>query len=374
MNTTDLREFLTGKRDSEQTVTWLQTEFFPEVRVHLNSENVRRRLGIYSGEKIPENERNLTDVRNRISLVLEYELARIATRILEEEGIHDLFWTYVVANRFPDLEVRDQEGKRGLRIEVKCLQTISEEKSASFDTLRKDVHPRTDYLAVFMWEWAYDTGQVTWDRAPLVQGCYAFHAVSLVQLRDAYWLNHPPSNLGEGLQGFDLRFGVNCVDDKYHEEEGNYGKLMRLWQSDFPHRPARTPLLDKTEQDYAVFKRFAVTSGFESLARILLPILSKNPQVIAAPMAPTHSVFVSGLFAFVLRSQIPKNTDLALIVATSAVARVFVFSDKYSWSEQKLIEKSNGKKGKAAKTKLRLVKVRDGTKPKRLLQVGLDEN
>ncbi len=374
MNNSDLREFLTGQRDPRETAIWLQTEFLPEIRVHLNSENVRRRLGIYSGEKIPENERNLTDVRNRISLVLEYELARIATRLLEDAGIHDLFWTYVVANRFPDLEVRDQEGKRGLRIEVKCLQTISEEKSANFDTLRKDVHPKTDYLAVFMWEWAYDPGQVAWDRAPFVQGCYAFHATSLVQLRDAYWLNRPPSDLGGGLQGFDLRFGVNCVGGVYHEEEGNYGKLMRLWQSDFPHRPARTPLLDKTEQDYAVFKRFAVTSGFESLARILLPILSKSPQVVAAPMAPAHAVFVSGIFAFVLRSQIPKDTDLELIVAASAVVRVFVFSDKYSWTEQRLTEKDNGKKGKAAKTKLCLVKVRNGTKPKHLLQVGLTEN
>jgi hypothetical protein len=126
----------------------------------LNSTDVRQRIGLYAGERIPQNERNLTDVRNRVSLIIEYEMARIATRILERAEIGDLFWSYVVANRFPDLEVRHNSGRRGLRVEVKCLQTLAEEKAANFDTLRKDIHPQTDFLVVFLWEWRGDRSEV----------------------------------------------------------------------------------------------------------------------------------------------------------------------------------------------------------------------
>jgi hypothetical protein len=191
---TEVREFLSGQREPIETLDWLQGTFLPEVQSSLNSPDVRRRIGLYSGERIPENERNLTDVRNRVSLIVEYELARIATQILSEAGAQELFWSYVVANRFPDLEVRNSQGKRGLRIEVKCLQSVAEEKSANFDTLRKDVHPQTDFLVVFLWEWKHDATTILWDRAPSIEKVYVFHAATLALLRDRYWLNSPPRN------------------------------------------------------------------------------------------------------------------------------------------------------------------------------------
>lgn len=42
-----------------------------------------------------------------------------------------------------------------MRIEVKCLQSMAEEKSANFDTLIKDINPQTDFVVVFLWEWDY---------------------------------------------------------------------------------------------------------------------------------------------------------------------------------------------------------------------------
>src|SRR5712691_11550809 len=86
MTDADLRTYLLGQREPLSTLDWLQETFLPSVLKQLNTAGVRRRLGIYGGEKIPENERNLTDVRNRVSLIVEYETARIASRILEAAG------------------------------------------------------------------------------------------------------------------------------------------------------------------------------------------------------------------------------------------------------------------------------------------------
>lgn len=150
------RKMLMAKFPASDILYRLRTEFLPLVLNHMNTPDVRRRIGLYGGDRIPENERNLTDVRNRVSLIAEYEMARVATRLLEERDLGDFFFGYVVANRFPDLELRDENGKHGIRIEVKCLASVAEGKAANFDTLKKDINPHTDFVVVFLWEWKHD--------------------------------------------------------------------------------------------------------------------------------------------------------------------------------------------------------------------------
>lgn len=274
MNAAALRNNLGGIVPVLETVQWLRKQYLPELMQQFNVIDVRKRLGLYAGDRIPDNERNLTDVRNRVSLVVEYELARLSNRILADSGVDDLFWAYVVANRFPDLEVRKNDGSRKLRIEVKNLQSVAEEKSANFDTLKKDINPSTDFVVVFLWEWLWDPTEIQWERAPKLLDVFVFHATSLATLRDTYWLNQPPDNLGNGYQGFDIRYGVNCANGIYAEEEGNYGKLLRIWQADFPHRPPMTPILADTEQEYLRLRKEAVLVGFRNLCYLHLPRLS----------------------------------------------------------------------------------------------------
>lgn len=350
-----MRIFLKGKSSPLDTLSWLAESFLPEIVKRLNENDVRRRLGIYAGEKIPENERNLTDVRNRVSLIIEYEVARLATRILEEQGIVDIFWSYVVANRFPDLEVRTSSGSRGLRVEVKCLQTISEEKSANFDTLIKDIHPQTDFVIVFAWDWRYDSEDVKWDRSPFIYQAYLFHAASLALLRDWYWLNRPPKNLGDGLQGFDLRYAVNCQEGKYNEEEGNYGKLLRMWQKEFEYKRPMTDLIHRTVSDYLAFKSEVIKAGLDTLSHLFLPGLSGNPEVASVLYHNELIGWQSGDVCFLLTSVAPKAKEQKLLLSQLTVSRVFLFSDKYAWSEFEY------KEGKFAKK-------RSGKKPKHLIQ------
>lgn len=354
----DQLAYLMAEKPSSEILNWLRSTFLPEVLSDMNSPDVRRRIGLYGGDRIPENERNLTDVRNRVSLIAEYEMARVATRIIEGWGYADVFVSYVVANRFPDLELRNADGRRGLRIEIKCLEAIAEEKSANFDTLRKDVHPNTDYIVIFLWEWKRDSSVIAWDRAPQFLKVFCFHATSLAHIRDWYWLNKPPGNLVSGRQGFDLRYAVNCSADNYNEEEGNYGKLMRMWTEDFAPAPQSPMFLPATAQEYLDFRRSVVEIGFEEVCRALCqealgtdcaPILSGGGKIIG---------WSSNGVAFVLNGLVGEREIPALMQRVGA-HKLFRLSDKYSWNGYRL---QSG----------RVVSNGSGRKPKHLKHLLLD--
>ena len=268
MDKEELIKILHATESPDKIAKWLRKQYFPEIMNRYNLEASRKRFGLYRNEQIPSNERNLTDVRTRMGVLIEFELARLSNEILLELGIEDVFWSYVVANRFPDLEIRENNGNRLLRLEIKCLQCIAEEKSANFDTLIKDINPNTDFVIVCLWDWD-DGGNDTcqWDLAPKLFKMYVFHAYSLAQLRDTYWLNKPPADLGTGYQGFDVRYAVTCTDSVFSKEQGNYGKLTRIWKKDFAYRPVETPALLDTEAEYIKFQREIIRAGFEILAK-----------------------------------------------------------------------------------------------------------
>lgn len=349
----NLEHMLSARSGPLEIGQWLRQHYLPELIRRFNLPAARKRLGLYQGERIPENERNLTDVRNRVSLIVEYELARISNEIIEEHQLPDLFWSYVVANRFPDLEVRRRDGARHLRMEVKCLQSIAEEKAANFDTLKKDIHPHSDFVIAFLWEWGYDGQEFNWDRAPLLLNCFVFHAYSLAELRDHYWLNKPPRNLGGGYQGFDLRYAVNCTQDIYNEEEGNYGKLLRSWQEGFEHRPQDSEILLDTETEYLRFKKEVVMAGFRNLAARHLPALSQQPNVTS--IATNTGVEIgrqAGEFGFFAKNMAEKN-EILEAMRRNNLRFAIVLTDKYVCTGSELV---NGK----------LLQRFSGLKPKRL--------
>lgn len=351
-----LRHHLTGAADPLIALQWLQGKFLPLVVHQLNQTDARKRLALYGGDRIPENERNLTDFRNRISLIIEYEFARIITTMLQGSGIADLFCAYVVANRFPDLEIRDDDGTRGLRFEVKCLQSTAEEKSANFATLRKDILPSTDFIVVFLWDWDDDQTQTCWDRAPYVLSAYVFSASSLATLRDWYWLNRPPSNLGDGYQGFDIRYAVNCANGAYNEEEGNYGKLLRLWKPNFPHRPPTNGLLLKTEHDYLSFKETVVESGFGTLAFQMLPMLSGIEDVSEVMFDNQRVGFRTGNLAFLFSTNINNSLPkLRQIMQREGLTEAWLLRDKYQWRRFRVTDGN-------------VEMIAEGTKPKTIIE------
>lgn len=352
MDPQSIRKFLGGGEPPLATLAFLTNDFIPAVIEKLNEPGTRRRMALYGGDRIPENERNLTDVRNRMSLLIEYKLAWIGNDILEEHGITDLFWTNVVANRFPDLELRDHLGRRGARIEVKCLQAIAEEKSANFDTLKKDLNPNTDYIVVFIWEWFRDQAAVAWDRAPKILRAFVFHASSLAELRDYNWLHTPPNDLGDGLQGFDLRYAVNCRQGQYNEEEGNYGKLLRIWNDGITYQPGLTEMLTQTIKHYTEFEDFTVWSGFDVLAPYLLALSGATTSAPVSLEGRTVG-YRNGNLAIIFKRRVPTASQQRDLAQSQHVERLIVMTDKYQWVESGL---RNG----------RLERIAEGRKPKHL--------
>jgi hypothetical protein len=353
MTAAELRKYLMGRASTAKTSEFLSDHFIPEVVKRLNDVGTRRRMALYGGDRVPENERNLTDVRNRMSLLIEYKLAWTGNDILEEVGIDDVFWTNVVANRFPDLEVRDLKGARGVRIEVKCLEAIAEEKSANFDTLKKDINPNTDFVAVFVWEWFRDKAAIAWDRAPKILRAFIFHASSLAELRDFNWLSNPPGDLGGGFQGYDLRYAVNCRNGVYNEEEGNYGKLLRIWKDDAKYTGPITPLIQKTINLHGEFEDFVLWSGFEVLSGELLSSVPGN-SVTAIKDGDTTAGFCKGNLGIIFKRRANAQEKQKQIAAKNGLKRMIIMTDKYQWIDIGVEENS-------------LRRLVDGKKPKHLL-------
>ncbi|MFZ5700628.1 MAG: hypothetical protein ACOY4P_04635 [Pseudomonadota bacterium] len=360
MKPEEIRKHLLAQAPVEETLSFLTSEFMPAVVARLNEIGTRRRMALYGGDRVPENERNLTDVRNRMSLLIEYKLAWIGNDILSEAKIDDFFWTNVVANRFPDLEVRSTNGGRGIRVEVKCLEAVAEEKSANFDTLKKDLNPETDFVAVFLWEWFRDQAAVAWDRAPKILKCYVFHASSLAELRDYNWLNNPPNGLGNGFQGYDFRFAVNCNDGTYNEEEGNYGKLLRIWPSGAIYAPGLSPLLRETSTLCRAFEEDVIWSGFEVLAADILNKFGGGGVVPLLNAAGQTAGFRNTKIGMILKRRAPKAKEQVDACKLAGVKRAVVLTDKYQWSDNELIGN-------------RLVRRDQGRKPKHLIN-RLSEN
>ena len=351
----EIRHHLTGTASPLESLQFLKLEFVPRVIQRLNSDSMRRQIALYGGDRVPENERNLTDVRNRVSILIEYKFAWISNEMLRDHGIKDLFWAYVVANRFPDLEVRSDQGSLGIRVEVKCIQSVAEEKSANFDALMKDLNPNCDYVAVFLWEWFFDTVDTNWDRAPKILRAFIFHAESLARLRDYNWLMTPPKDLGSGFQGFDLRYAVNCKKGEYKLEEGNFGKLLRIWRSNIKYRLTTTPLLRESIKSYLKFEDYAIWSGFESLATRIFDQFDEGETDVIVYKSEKRVGFKRAALGLVLRRRYEGVVNLRILMSQSGIRKVIVMGDKYTWTEYK--ETGGG-----------LIRLKNGKKPKQLVE------
>jgi len=304
----------------------------------MNGVRLRRRLPVFPDDQLPTNQRNLTDVRTRVGVLIEFELGQSIDARLQDVFGGDLRLAYVVANRFPDLEIRRLNGATGLRLEVKTLDVLAEEKAANFDTLIKDIRPGTDYVVVLLWEWGRDID--THARYPRIRRCFVLNAFELALMRDNYWLNHPPGNVGENRQGFDIRWAVNANALGFNREEGNYGKLMRISDREslqwLPER--RTPL--RTPDHYFQMCDEILDAGFDAVTGHVLDVLALDAPEIER--TPTHVVdqdlvrhgFAAGAHKVEVicsRTRIPSVATLRS-AASGDASTVIAMSSKFAWA------------------------------------------
>ena len=264
---TDLLELLDGTSENpERVLEYLTDQLLPRAVKMLNEEMLPRAVPFFPGDSLPTNQRNLTDVRTRLGVLLEYEFAKAVTASLpaavQERGI-DL--TYVVANQFPDLAFRAEDGRIGVRFEVKAIEATAEEKSANFSTLIKDIRKDTDFVVIMLWEWTQHRTEPK--HYPHVDSFFVMNAYQLAQMRDCNWLNNPPDQLNLTRQGFDLSFAVNATGNSLNREEGNLGKLMRIFDPKHEDKLPNSVAQSKTLDTYYRFSKCAVQLGLNNIGR-----------------------------------------------------------------------------------------------------------
>ena len=294
-------------------------------------------LPLFPTDRLPTNQRNLTDFRTRIGVMLEYGFAQAVNSMLPSDMREDaLTLSYVVANQFPDLAFRSADGSIGVRIEAKAVQTTAEEKSANFKTLIKDIRKGTDFVVVFLWEWKQ---HVTMNRKyPHVEACYVMDAYELAQIRDNYWLNTPPKKgVPNARQGFDLAFAVNANQDKYNEEEKNLGKLMRISDAKKEkHLPAAIRNGD-TLRTYTQFKSEAIRLGSLQVGTAIATRASQQANRTYRVISETLPVCLiveedDRRLLIIANDEMPKKKDTTKAMSDNQASQALIMNDKFNWS------------------------------------------
>lgn len=334
--------------DSEAILDALRNLVIPRCIELMNNDLLPKQFALHPDDPIPTNQRNLTDVRTRMGVLLEYEFAKVVNTAIGPDINEKVCLTYVISNKFPDLAFRTPSGKLGVRLEVKAIETIAEEKSANFDALIKDIRKGTDFVVVILWEWEY-LEPVSDVRYPKIDAIFALDAYQLAKMRDCYWLNNPPGDVGGARQGFDLCFGINCRADSFNQEEGNYGKLMRIFNADFEKYLDPITLSGSTLQEYYSLRE---TTLFLGLERICIKVAQSYSDDFS------FSEYRPGGFPLIVEAKredgnlliigdigMPDKTTALKIMNQSGVSEAMLLNSKYDWKvrndDWRLIESGN---------------------------------
>ena len=252
--------------DPKVTLNSLKEELLPKAVRQMNRSILPREVPLFPTDKLPTNQRNLTDYRTRIGTLLEYSLGQAINQSLPAKVRGEgLVLTNVVANQFPDLAFRTNDGKLGIRFEVKAVQAVAEEPSANFSTLIKDIRKGTDFVVVMIWDWKQHRSQDL--KFPHISSFFAMDAYHLAQMRDCHWLNAPPKSLQSARQGFDLTYAINARGNAFNEEEGNLGKLMRIFSEKDENLLSQEVRESETLKTYYEFTKAVIRSGLTTIAR-----------------------------------------------------------------------------------------------------------
>ena len=326
--------FLDGtSKNSTAILQYLGEDLIPQAVRVMNNQTLPLAVVLFPGDALPTNQRNLTDVRTRIGLLLEYEFAKAVTASLPTAAKEQhVVLTYVVANQFPDLAFRSDDGRIGIRFEVKAIQTIAEEKSANFSTLIKDIRKGTDFVVVLLWEWKQHGSRS--NKFPHIDNFFVMDAYQLAQMRDCYWLNRPPHGLKSARQGFDLTFAVNARGDSYNKEEGNYGKLMRIFDRKYETYLPDAVRQGQTLQTYYLFSEEATRLGLKQIGQeIAAEASDRSPSVISEATLPVcFSAEQSGSRLLIMGDRaMPRKQQTIETMQANGASLALLLNEKFSW-------------------------------------------
>ena len=265
MEAAQLRQLLSRYDDAPRAlVDAFNDDILPSAVDALNRTVSVRQISKLVTERLPQNERNLTDARTRLGVLLEYALATVINAEWQQKLGGEYALAFVVANRYPDLVSRDRSHRPGVRIEVKAIEAVSEEKSANLDVLMRDTRNAGDILCVLVWEWrVVKEGDVVIEY-PHIYKAFAFAARTIAKIRDTAWLRDMSR---AKFKGIDVGGPVVGSQDGVKEEEHNMGKLLRIGSEDIFADTALAPYKDDSDVcRYREFRQFTITLGIQTIA------------------------------------------------------------------------------------------------------------
>lgn len=264
-------EFYEYKKDNFlKIVEWLNEEVLPKAIDRVNTNKFKLMTSKLLSERLPQNQRNLTDARTRIGTLLEYCLAVELNDLLSDYQLEGFITGFVLANRYPDLVVRDRNFEQVLRLEIKSIEGISEEKSANFDVGIRNIDKNSDVVCVMLWEWERIVHNNYEIEFPKVHRVYAFDAYTLAQYRDINWLNKVT---GKSFKLIDISGVFVPNGDKFKEEEGNMGKLLRI---DTHTNKDVYVKNNYTTELYEKFKKEVILFGLMEISKRTIEIFSSS--------------------------------------------------------------------------------------------------
>lgn len=342
-----LSELIAEKESNfEEIVRKFNDEILPKAAERVNEGPFKLMSAKLPSEKLPTNQRNLTDARTRIGTLLEYTLAVEVNNLLKEEyDLENFDVGFVLANQYPDLVIRNDIHEAVIRLEVKSIQGVSEEKSANFDALIRNIKKNSDLICVMLWEWENTNEKAVLVDYPKIHRVYAFDAHDVARLRDEGWLGSVKNSIGTKLIDVSGVYVPSMQGGRviFKEEEGNLGKLLRINSSSETVRELEGVY---TTSDYTLFKKQVALFGlmqvtkncleyFNGESEFLVDDSQFNPNEINLlsyayrDLDGTHLLILGGN-----RQKKAKIMELAQSFAdreNTQELKVLVFSEKFKW-------------------------------------------
>lgn len=261
----------------DKKIELLNDHILPKVKNVLNNQYVSKNIARLpkDQEPIPSHPRNVTEVRTRVGLLIEFSLGNI----LQDKLPESCFISYGSTQAHLDLVIRDSSYEPKLRIEVKSMEDIAEEKAPSFDKLLQNLHDQKDILMIAIWGWKRVEGSKR-ARYPHIYRIKAFKAYEMAKARDLFWVHSPRGNR---LNAIGL-FGplIKGENEELKEEEGNMGKLTRIVkEKDLEkHGSELLPCLDKEELErYLHFMSYCKGIGLRRASELFFAKEGYDPHV-----------------------------------------------------------------------------------------------
>lgn len=259
-----LREVISEDTAIGEKVNLLNTQVFPDIVEEFNTGDAADRLTRLTRdiEPVPNHSRNVTEIRTRVGLLLEFNLGIVIEEYLPEEHVV----SYGASQAHTDLVLRGNDRKPTVRLEVKAIEDIAEEKAASYEDMVHSIDPQKDILAIFTWGWRPDYSNGTETRIPQLYDLRAFEMREISMARDLFWMQSPNSG-NKNMMDISMPV-IQKNPGELKEEQGNMGKLTRIVDtSDLEDNPELKSQLNFGElQRYIEYMAFCKGTGISRAA------------------------------------------------------------------------------------------------------------